>query len=315
MDINYDKVISYAYNVASKYINDKDKAQDVAQLSAIQLFLNRDKIDNDKLHNWLFTVTKNFCLKQLSCSQKGKEVILAPSFFDNVSIDEVDDNCFKLDFSQYDFFNQSDKELLHKYYNEHFVVADLAKAYKIKIKKLKDKIYRLTQEIILFKKMQNQEFSSSISGTKLHNNIYYFLGKFIKAIKENRLTDFSRNLTDCKINDTINDIKIRSVKKITIDFCSEDYYKGLIFYINFEEQVKVFLFNFQIINRNKIKILEFPILPKYVFSHSVDNTPPELKDALKLNKKGKANLSSKQLIELAKQNKLKVVQAKDGILD
>lgn len=126
MSIDYDKALSYSYNVACKYIGDSDKAQDVAQLAAIQLFLNSDKVDPNSLLNWLFTVTKNLCFKQFKMSQKNKEVTFEPEFLENLNIAEIGNDAYKLDFYSYDFIKQSDQELLHKYYIEQYKISDLA---------------------------------------------------------------------------------------------------------------------------------------------------------------------------------------------
>lgn len=313
MDIDYDKALNYSYNVACKYIGDSDKAQDIAQLAAIQLFLNIERIDPDSLLNWLFTVTKNLCFKQFKVSQKNKEVLFEPHILENFKISEIKNDDYKLDFYSYDFIKQSDQELLHKYYNEHYKVSDLAKAYKIKKKKLKDKIYRLSNEIILFQRMNDNVFTTSIPGTKLHNKLYYFLGEFIKALNANKLVEFSEKLVDCIIHDSINDIEIKSLRKITIDFFSEEYYQGIIFYRDFSDEVKVFLFKFKLEKGNKIKILEFPLLPKFVVSHPANSIPEELKNANSVNKKGKLTISNEVLIDLANKNKIKVVQSRDGI--
>ncbi len=313
MNFNYDKVLDYSLKVAYKYLNDKDKALDIAQLAAIQLFVNSDKIDPEKLDNWLYTVTKNFCFKQFKISQKSKELMFEPSFLENIAIDDFEKDEYKLDFYSYDFIKKPDQKLLHKYYNEHYKISQLAQAYKIKKKRLKNKIYNLTQEIILFKKMHDHVFSSSISGTKLHNGIYYFLRKFILALNENKLVEFSKSLSDCKINDIINDIQIKTLTKITIDFLSEEYYKGIIFYRNFANEIKVFIFKFQLENDTKIKLVEFPILPKYVVSHSANDIPEELKSAQKVNKKGKTSVDRQLFKDLVKLNKIKIVQDREGI--
>ncbi len=315
MDFNYDQVLKYAYRVAVKYINNHDTAQDIAQLSAIQLFVNRDKIDPEKLDNWLYTVTKNFCFTKYKISQKNKEVIFEPDHLESMKLDESEDQVNNLDFFSYDFIKKTDQELLHKYYNEHFKISDLAKAYKVKKKRIQAKIYRLTQEIILFKKMKDHVFTSSISGTKLHNSIYYFLGKFVKALNENTLTEFSESLSDCIINDCIKDIEIKTIRKITVDFLSEYDYRFLIIYRNFADELRVFIIKFQIVEGKRIKILEFPILPKYVVSHSVNEIPDELKKAQKLNKRGKTNVEMQVFKDLVKQKKIKVVQDTEGIFD
>src|SRR5690554_1412492 len=103
MDIDYDKALNYSYNVACKYIGDSDKAQDIAQLAAIQLFLNIERIDPDSLLNWLFTVTKNLCFKQFKVSQKNKEVLFEPHILENFKISEIKNDDYKLDFYSYDF--------------------------------------------------------------------------------------------------------------------------------------------------------------------------------------------------------------------
>ena len=82
MDINYENVLKYSRRVASRFFKDQDTVQEIAQLTAIQFYMNENRITSEKTDNWLFTVTKNFCLKRIKDSKKDNEVKLDPLLLD-----------------------------------------------------------------------------------------------------------------------------------------------------------------------------------------------------------------------------------------
>jgi DNA-directed RNA polymerase specialized sigma24 family protein len=76
MEISYDNVLRYSNQIASRFIKDRNVTEEIAQLAAIQYFLNKEKINKEKTDNWLFTVTKNFCLKRIKQAKENHEILL-----------------------------------------------------------------------------------------------------------------------------------------------------------------------------------------------------------------------------------------------
>lgn len=64
--------------IAIKYVKDVDIAEEVAQLTSIQLYLNYDKIDKSKISSWLFTVTHNLCMDYYRKNKNDKEICVDP---------------------------------------------------------------------------------------------------------------------------------------------------------------------------------------------------------------------------------------------
>lgn len=311
MDINYEKVYKYATKVASRYFSDQDTINEMSQLTAIQFFLNSNKINNDKADNWLFTVTKNFCLKKIKERQTNKELTLQTKVLDNFPDNSSDYIDQELDILSYDFINEKDKRILQDFYLDHLSLSTIARNYKIDVKRLKYKIYCLSQEITLFHRMKENFFVSSIAGTKIHNSIYYTVKKLKKAIELNRVDDFIKSMKDCKINDYFEAIQIKSIFKISIDFGSKGYYQALIIYKDISDEFKAFLFKFVIVDNNKMKIIEIPIMPNRIAVCKKDEQPQELAhDGRFPLRSGRSRITSELLDKLVKDKALKVTQGK-----
>lgn len=313
MDINYEKVLKYAKQLAMRYFTDPDTVQEIAQLTAIQFFLNAKRIDPEKTDNWIFTVTKNFCIKRIKSQQASKEMNLDPLVLESYPDTSPEYIEQEIDITAYDFILDKDKHILQSYYLEHLSLSVIARNHKIELKKLKDKIYRLTQEIILFHKMKENFLAPSISGTKIHNSIYYTVNKLKKAIEENQVEEFINSLHDCKINDCFDCIQIKRLFKISVDFGAKDYYQALIIYKDFADVFKAFLFKFVLTNNNKMKIIEIPIMPLLVASCKKDKLPPELAHENKFPlKNGRSRITPALVEQLIENKSLKVTQHKDS---
>lgn len=309
MEINYEKVLKYSTQVGKRFLVDQELIQEVAQLTAIQFFLNEDKINSEKIDNWLFTVTKNYCLKKIKSMKNNKEFNFEPLLLESYPDNSVEYFEQEIDLDSYDFITVSDKIILQEYYIKQTNISEISRNYKIKLKKLKDKIYRLTQEMVLFHRMKDNFFASTISGTKLHNSIYYTVSKLKKALETNKIEKFANSLKNCIIHDNINTIEIRKILDICINFGSDNYYKALIIYKNFSDEYRAFLFKFVITDNSKLHILEIPIMPKIVATCKKSNVPKELDLDRKFPlKSGRSRITSDLLDQLIENKSLKVVQ-------
>ncbi len=314
MDINYEKVLKYSKQVANRFFSDQDTVQEMAQLTAIQFFLNENRIDSAKTDNWLFTVTKNFCLKRMKDKQIDQEINLDPMILEGYPDNSPEYIEQDIDINSYDFLSNKDKIILQNYYLEHLTLSEIARNYKIELKKLKTRIYRLTQEMLLFHRMKENFFAPSIAGTKMHNAIYYTVQKFKKSIEDNQVECFINSLQDCKINDCFNSIKIRTILSISISFGVKDYYQALIVYKDLDNEIKAFLFKFVLTNKSKLKIIEIPILPILVATCQKKDIPPELENDKKFPlRNGKSRITAELLDQLIEKKALRVVQRRDDV--
>ena len=314
MDINYERVLKYSKQVANRFFSDQDTVQEMAQLTAIQFFLNENRIDSAKTDNWLFTVTKNFCIKRMKDKQIDQEINLDPMILECYPDNSPEYIEQDIDISSYDFLSNKDKIILQNYYLDHMKLSEIARNYKIELKKLKTKIYRLTQEILLFHRMKENFFAPSIAGTKMHNGIYYTVQKFKKSIENNQVDKFITSLQDCKINDCFDKITIKRILKICIDFGGKEYYQAIIFYQNFDNVTQAFLFKFVITNKSKFKIIEIPIMPTMVATCKREDAPAELKLAAKSTlRNGKSRITSELIDQLIEKKALRVVQRREDV--
>ncbi len=312
MNINYEKVLKYSRSVAGRFFKDQDTIEEIAQLTAIQFYMNENKIISENIDNWLFTVTKNLCLKRIKDRQKHNVVNLDPKSLDKYADKNPVYHEEEIDINSYDFISPKDKNILQNYYLDHLSLSEIARNYKIELKKLKSRIYRLTQEIMLFHRMKENFFATSITGTKMHNAIYYTVRKIKKAIEDNKINEFVNSLQDCKINDCFDSIQIKSIFSISVSFGAKDYYQALIIYKDFDNEFKAFLFKFTLINNRKMHIIEIPIMPILVATCKKKDCPPELEYDTKFPlRSGRLRITPELLDQLIERKSLRVVQRKE----
>lgn len=272
MDLN--KVFKISKGIALSYIPDEDKANEIAQLTTIQYHLNEINIPEDKTFNWVFKVTKNFCMQHFrDCSKehnlalKVKHNTTPPHVLN--SEDSSNNFCSEKDFnlSNYDFICDKDKELLTKYMINKISIATLSRNYKIKKKTLQNKISVLKNEIRLYHIIQSNPYIfDPLPDTKLYRNIKNFLTKIVDSLQNNETSKLKHYLKDCKINDGIDLLNIKEVKSFRVDIIKPTRYRLLVGFKNFDNQIRFCFFIFTLTNDYSIKILEFPIFPKQVIA-------------------------------------------------
>jgi len=87
--INYKEVTDIAYRVASRYIYDKDSAKDIAQLTAIECFINAEKLREESLNSWIYVAAKHKSIDYIKRKKKerGLEDSKIESIEDNIEKD------------------------------------------------------------------------------------------------------------------------------------------------------------------------------------------------------------------------------------
>ncbi len=287
MERYYDRVYTTAKKVAFLYIKNADDVEDIIQLTLMQFYLNKDKITEEKIYNWVFTVTKNFCMQYFRSRKKEDElkksyIIEASS---NLSHDDNQDkkneeNLIIIDIDQYGFINNKDKVILKDYIDKHNSISKLSKSYKVKKKTLQNKINLLLKEIKLYHIIQSQpHVFDALPGTKLSRNINNFLKTITKAIETNEIDKLKHYLSDCKINDSIDNLYVKEVSSYRIQIVASNIYMLIVGFIDLDDHVKFFMARFKLINNYTLKFIEFPIFPKRVVA--LDKKYAEGKEGLK----------------------------------
>ena len=311
-----DKVISKTFErskfIALKYVKNIDVAEEVAQLSTIQLYLNYDKIDKTKINSWLFAVTRNLCLDILKKQNKTKEILVDPlNLSKSIAYTQIEIN-EELDIDIYAFISQADKKLLKKYYNQNVPLPKLAQDFKIKESRLKQKIHSLENEIKLFHLITSDViYFKPITNTKLAKKINNLIKALVKALQNNNLASMRRYCKEAIIHDSIKKIKIKSYEACKIKVIEDNNYNIIIVYLNFEEQLRVFNIRFTITKSGNIQVLEMPILPKRVLVIDKRYVDPQNPTKELTNRKGVYNNKLGTIDEMKDKGIAKVIQRED----
>jgi DNA-directed RNA polymerase specialized sigma24 family protein len=272
--MDLDRIFKIAKGIAFTYIADEDKANEMAQLTTIQYHLNEINIPEDKTFNWVFKVTKNYCIQHFRDCKKEHNLCIKvehntiPQHIEN-SEDSNNNFCSEkdFDFSKYDFISDKDKELLTKNMINKMSIATLSRNYKIKKKTLQNKISVLKNEIRLYHTIQSNPYIfDPLPGTKLYRNIKNFLTKVVVSLKNNETEKLKHYLKDCKFNDGIELLNIKEVKSFRVDIIKPSRYRLLVGFKNFDNQIRFCFFIFTLTKDYSIKILEFPVFPKQVIA-------------------------------------------------
>ncbi len=319
MERYYDRVYKTAKKVAFLYVKNADDVEDIIQLTIMQFYLNKDKVIEENIYNWVFTVTKNFCMQYFRSRNKENElkksyVIEASSNFshyDNLG-KENEDKLAIIDIDQYGFINNKDKVILKEYIDKHKSISKLSKSYKVKKKTLQNRINLLLKEIKLYHIIKSQpHVFDALPGTKLSRNINNFLKTITQAIEANELDKLKHYLSDCKINDSINNLRVKEVSSYRIQIVASNIYMLIVGFIDLDDQVKFFMARFKLINNYTLKFIEFPIFPKRVVA--LDKKYAEGKEGLKRlsDDRGASNMMFGNPDAILKKGMGKVVQTEN----
>ncbi|MEA2095320.1 MAG: hypothetical protein U9P73_01320 [Candidatus Cloacimonadota bacterium] len=303
--VDYNLVLQKAYRVSMYYVRENDMANDIAQATAIKYYLNKERIEKNKSNSWIFTVSKNLSFNYLKKCKK--ELHYSKNFFEEKIRDENTNTKIPLNIDDINVFNAKEKELLKQYYNVSGNLSLLAKQTGTKKKILRQKIYRLEQEVKLFELIKDGIVSTkSIPGTKLHNNIKNFLNKLKTSLNAGDLLKMKHYFFVCKINKEVTLIKIKNIAQYDIDILGHNKYLLNIGYKDPENNVKFFRLRLEISKGSTIKIIEFPIMPKKVFAFDAKEIPIEILRQMQPNEKGVITLTQKKFDKLIESHKDKI---------
>lgn len=289
-NIDFTKVLNSTKALALRYVKNIDIAEEIAQMVAIQYHLNIDKVNHESSHNWIYTVTKNLCMDHFRRTAKERKLSEDYEFYNQLcTLEEDSVGIINTDIDSYDFIKKDDKILLKKYY-EHKDYTKLAQSSKKKVKYLKDKIYRLEQEIKLYHIFSSQIVHfAPVPGTKFTTNLYNFIKRLKEALTKNDFSSLSRYLENCQINPEVNKLKLKQFLTSKIAKLSNKSYQLTICYSDGGEVPKFVLLIFTITQENNIKILEFPIFPTSVLKVHDKYLDPVKKSKTLIDSKGNYN--------------------------
>ncbi|KQC07258.1 MAG: hypothetical protein APR54_06195, partial [Candidatus Cloacimonas sp. SDB] len=235
--IDYNLVLRKAYQVSMHYVHENDVAKDIAQAAAIKYYLNVEKIEKTKSNSWIYTVSKNLSLNYLN--KNKRELEYSRDFFEKKLQVEKKNNKTSLNIDEIDVINAKERELLKRYYAVSGNLSLLAKQIGIKKEVLRQKIYRLEQEVKLFEVMRNGIISTnSIPGTKLNRNIKNFLSKLKICLNNNNLYKMKHYFSNCKISNEVREIEIAEIAQYDIDIIEKNKFMLNIGYYDPESNVK-----------------------------------------------------------------------------
>jgi len=313
--VDYNLVLRKAYQVSMHYVRENDMANDIAQATAIKYFLNKKKIKKNKFNSWIFIVSKNLSFNYLKRCRRDFDY--SKSYFEEKLQVENTNIKTSLNIDEIDVINAKEKELLKQYYNISGNLSLLAKQTRTKKEVLRQKIYRLEQEVKLFELIKDGVISTkSIPGTKLHRKIMNFLNKLKTCLNNCDLLKMKYYFSDCKINNEVSTIKIAKIAQYDIDILDHSKYLLNIGYYDPENEVKFFRLRFEISDGSTIKVIEFPIMPKKVIAFDAKEIPIEILRQLQPNEKGVIPLSQDEADEIftSQKDKIKVLVEKKNRL-
>lgn len=303
--VDYNLVLRKAYQVSMHYVRENDMAKEIAQATAIKYYLNEEKIETNKSNSWIFKVSKNLSFNYLK--KHKRELNYSNSYFEEILHTENTDIKTPLNIDTIDIINAKEKVLLKQYYEVSMNLSLLARKTGIKRNVLRQKIYRLEQEIKLFELIHDGILSTkSIPGTKLHRNIKNFLSKLKTCLKNDKLMEMKHYFSNCIINDEVSSINIKQIVQYDIDILEQNKYMLNIGYKNHQDEVKFFRIRFEISEGSTINVIEFPIMPKKVFAFDAKEIPIEILRQLQPNEKGEIPLSHDEIDGLFKSQKDKI---------
>jgi RNA polymerase sigma factor (sigma-70 family) len=306
----YQKVKNLAYRTICKFVSNQEDREDLAQSVLIKYYLHEDKLQKEKLNNWIITVAKNASI-DYNKSQKHQiskntlnfddlENIITENFLSkNKKKQEVKslDDILK-DYSK--IISQPERQLLERYIKSGFKIKKVAYRRRTSFAAIKKKIYRLKKDIRAeYNKQQGMIASRMIVGAKLHENLQNFIKKFKKALETNSLEKMKLYFRDCELPPKIPNIKINRILDYEIKLLENKKYKLFVPYRNHNDKMSGFTTIFEIYNENSIKIIEFPKPPQKILKFKVANDIGKL--IMQTQKDGTLKMKIDDIVKLVKE--------------
>jgi DNA-directed RNA polymerase specialized sigma24 family protein len=294
--LNYELITQNAFQVASHFLSDADSAQEIAQLTAIECFLNEENMRIDTLHNWIYTVAKNKSLNLIKVQNKKLDIdpnLLATTIQAEETVDEIEFSEILSEIPK-SIINLKDRKIL-----QHALDRGLKKAAR-DLNKNEDsfriKIYRLKQELILYQKLSSgMKTLDPIPGTRLHNNLLNFLRKLKTCLENNDFCFFVDFELDDESRRRLEATSINRIVKYQLDIIKQNFYEVIVFYFDHKEMLDSIRFQISVDPHSRLKFITLPQMPKKIIKINNKNIPADLKAKLKPNKAGLLPLSREEL--------------------
>ncbi len=314
---NFKEYFYCAKEIAYKLVKDYELAEDIASDCVVKLekILRTREIANPK--GWIRKVVTNLCNDYFNKQKRLLEVPLDEEkleYFANKNQEnssEIID--FEIDFSKYPFLEHKDREkkMLEYFYIKKESNAKIAQRFKIKESKVKEIIYKFTNEIELYHLIDNKTlFFKLLPYTNLTLKINNFTHKLKNSLINNDLSSMKRYLKNAKIND-FSKIEFKEMKSCKLEYIAENNYRLLVVLINQANKYSFFFIEFIITSSNNIQVVEFPIWPQGVLQIDKSKLKTEIKQKDLDSFKGSYNERLGSYDDLKKKGIAKEIQQKD----
>ncbi len=296
--LDYEEITNCAFQVASYYLTDYDSAKEIAQLTAIECFVNKEYLKQATLVNWVYTVAKNKSLNFIKANRQ--KFNYDPQILSKITKDDFIETNRREELSEIlsqipkNIINLKDRDILLHALKRG--VSAAAKDLNINEHSFRIKIYRLKQEIILFQKLkEGMKRTDPIPGTKLHHNLMHCLKKIKTSLETKDFNFLSEFELDEKSICMLEQTSINRIIKYQLDILKKNLYQ--VFVAFFDRSDNINSLRFQIIanSGNRLQIITLPELPKKILKIRNKYIPTEFKEKLKPGKDGLIPLSREEL--------------------
>lgn len=280
---NFKEYFKSAKVTAYKIVNDYELAEDIASNCVVKLekVSRTREIANPK--GWIRKVVTNLCNDYFNKQKRLLEVPLDEEKLEYFAYKNQENSSeiidFEIDFSKYPFLEHNDREkkILEYFYIKKESNAKIAQRFKIKESKVKEIIYKFTNEIELYHLIDNKTlFFKLLPYTNLTIKINNFLHKLKHCLNNNDLSCMKRYLKNAKIND-FSKIEFKEMKSCKLKYIDEDRYQLLVVFINQVNKYSFFFIEFIITSSNNLQVIEFPIWPQGVIQIDKSKLKKEVK--------------------------------------
>ena len=302
-----------AFKVASHYLNDEDNAKEIAQVTAIECFLNHEKIRQDTLHSWIFTVAKNKSLNLIKF--QGRQTIIDPNILDKIKLNSLQKEFNKTGFEDIEMLLErtpksiisfKKRELLLQVINNNYKINKIASKLNINKNSLRIKIYRIHQEMLLYHRLLNGcKRLYPIPGTKLHHNIMNFIKKLKDRLDKNDFSIFKDYIINEQTKKILKSISIGTHVNYQLDIIEENTYLLFVGYLDKKKTFKGFRLLLSA-SKYKLCVRSLPESPKKIVKIEEKDLPESFVKTLKSGKDGMPIYTREELNNQIKEKAKKI---------
>jgi DNA-directed RNA polymerase specialized sigma24 family protein len=301
-NIDFDNVTAIAYKVASQYIYDKDSANDIAQLTAIECYMNSEKLRAESLNSWIYVVAKNKSIDLIKNKKKERDLqdkkfqylVNQEIDFSYQTIEDLDD---LIENTPNKVIPIKQKQLMREVLNSNYDFRKVAAKFKMNYHTLRKKTYKIQQEILFYQKIiKGHKRTRPIPGTKLHENILNFAKKLKAHFNEKDMSLFDKINIDEHTCKTLSKINIGKVISYQITILVSNFYEIFIPYQDEEKNHRCIWIEIRTDN-NKIFITSPPKTPSKILKVKRENLPHPINKTFKDGPDGEPSISEEELLK------------------